>query len=132
MVDVEEKVVVVVVVRDSDRVAGREAPTINSTMQCKEEEKEAGHGIWPGHTCRLQVSKGSVGIGLASRFPDLRLPLLVPGTLSDLLFRPRACTPVATKREATRTRRRCLRSWGLLHNGSDDGGGSCEGDLGGR
>lgn len=31
MVDVEEKVVVVVV-RDSDRVAGREAPTINSTV----------------------------------------------------------------------------------------------------
>lgn len=32
MVDVEEKVVVVVVVNDSDRVAGREAPTINSTI----------------------------------------------------------------------------------------------------
>lgn len=31
VVDVEEKVVVVVV-RNSDRVAGREAPTINSTV----------------------------------------------------------------------------------------------------
>lgn len=62
-----------------------------------------------------RLSQRGIGIGLASRLPDLRLPLLLPGTLSYLLLRARAPTTVAAKRESARACRRCLRTWRLLH-----------------